>query len=79
MADRLPMPRSVPVLAGKTVTLRLIDPQRDTAGSYEWNLDPEMHVWTGNDVLMSLGEAQAELERSTKIDDLTISAIGWGA
>ena len=69
------MPRPVPVLAGKIVTLRPIDPQRDSAEYYEWNMDPEMHRWTGNRVPDSVEEARQELERFVQMDDVTMWAI----
>ena len=71
MANRLPIPRPVPVLVGEIVTLRPIDPQRDAADYFEWDLDPEMHVWTGNDIPASLDEARAELEKVARMDDVT--------
>ena len=69
------MPRPIPVLAGKVVTVRPIDPQRDAADYYEWNHDPEMHVWTRNDIPASLAEAQAELEKFSAMNDITMWAI----
>ena len=72
---RLTMPRPVPELAGELVTLRQIDPQRDAADYFEWNLEPEMHVWTGNCILDSVEDAQAELERFVQMDDVTMWAV----
>ena len=69
------MPRPVPVLTGKIVTLRTIDPQRDAADYYEWNLDPQMHRWTDNRVPDSVEEARQELERFVQMDDVTMWAI----
>jgi RimJ/RimL family protein N-acetyltransferase len=69
------MPRPVPVLAGQVVTLRPLDPPRDAADYYEWNLDPEMHLWTGNHILASVEEARAELERFAAMNDLTMWAV----
>ncbi|MDY7010511.1 MAG: GNAT family protein [Planctomycetota bacterium] len=73
--SRLPMPRPVPVLTGRIVTLRPIDSQRDAADYYKWNLDPEMHVWTGNRVPDSVEEARQELERFVQMDDVTMWAV----
>ena len=72
---RLTMPRPVPTLAGETVTLRPLDPPGDAADYYEWNLDPEMHVWTGNRPPASVEEARAELERFAGMDDVTMWAV----
>ena len=69
------MPRPVPVLAGRVVTLRPLDPPRDAGDYYEWNLDPQMHLWTGNRVLASVEEARAELERFASMGDLTTWAV----
>ena len=69
------MPRPVPILTGDIVTLRPIDPQRDAEDYYQWNLEPEVHVWTGDEILASAEEARQELERFTRIDDLTMWAI----
>ena len=69
------MPRPVPTLTGKLVTLRAIDPARDVRDYYEMNLEPEMHFWTGNRVLASIEEAQGELERFNRMEDMTMWAI----
>jgi [ribosomal protein S5]-alanine N-acetyltransferase len=72
---RLLMPRPVPVLTGQIITLHPIDPARDAAGYYRMNLDPQMHTWTGNDVLPSIDTARDELERFVAMDDVTMWAI----
>lgn len=72
---RVPMPRPVPVLAGKIVALRPIGPQHDAADYYEWNLEPEMHIWTGNHVPESRDEARRELEKFAAMKDVTMWAI----
>ena len=69
------MPRPVPILAGDLITLRPLDPARDAADYYTMNLDPEVHTWTGNHLLASVAEAQAELERFAAMEDLTTWAI----
>jgi RimJ/RimL family protein N-acetyltransferase len=69
------MPRPVPVLEGRIVTLRPLDPERDAPDYYEMNLDPEMHLWTNNHVLGSPEEARRELERYAAMDDVTMWAI----
>ena len=69
------MPRPVPVVSGRLITLRPLDPPRDAADYHAMNLDPEMHTWTGNHILASVAEAQAELEGFAAMDDLTMWAI----
>ena len=39
------------------------------------NLDPEMHLWTGNRVLTSVAEAQAELQRFLEMTDVSTWAV----
>lgn len=65
------MPRPVPCLQGDLVTLRVPDPVADAADFYEMNLDPEMHTWTGNQVLASVSEARRELENYLTMDYIT--------
>jgi len=72
---RLSMPRPIPVLAGEIVTLRPINPALDAPDYCRMNLDPEMHTWTGNDVLPSIEAARAELERFAAMDDVTTWAV----
>lgn len=72
---RLAMPRPIPVLVGQTVTLCPIDPVRHAADYYLMNLEPEMHTWTGNDILPSIEAARDELERFVAMDDVTMWAI----
>jgi RimJ/RimL family protein N-acetyltransferase len=72
---RLPMPRPVPTLDGKLVTLRALEPARDAGDYYTWNLDPRMHLWTGNQPLASQAAACEELQRFAAIDDLTTWAV----
>jgi RimJ/RimL family protein N-acetyltransferase len=72
---RLRMPRPVPVLTGTLVTLRPIDPDRDAGNYHEWNLDPDMHVWTGNQPTASVQAARDELQRFADMDDITMWAI----
>ena len=72
---RLPMPRPVPTLRGDIVTLRPIDPQHDAEDYYRWNLEPQMHVWTGNDVLASVEQAKQELKRFAGMDEFTMWAV----
>ena len=69
------MPRPVPLLQGKIVTLRALEPERDANDYYQMNLEPEMHVWTGNHVFKSVEEARAELERFVQLDDVTMWAV----
>ena len=69
------MPRPVPVLVGEIVTLRPIDLHGDAEDYYHWNLEPEMHLWTGNDVLTSFEEARQELARFARMDDITMWAV----
>lgn len=69
------MPRPIPVLKGSLVTLRPIDPGRDADDYYEWNLEPEMHAWTGNLPLASPQAARDELQRFAGMDDVTMWAI----
>jgi ribosomal-protein-alanine N-acetyltransferase len=69
------MPRPIPVLKGKLVTLRAIDPDRDASDYYGWNLEPEMHVWTGNQPLASPEAAREELRRFVSMDDISMWAI----
>jgi len=57
------------------VILRAIDPQTDARDHYEMNLDPAMHLWTGNEVLPSIEEAMSELCRFVGRKDLTMWAI----
>jgi len=68
---RLPMPRPVPTFCGQFVTLRPPDPAADAGDYFEMNRDPDMHTWTGNRVLTSVDEAQAELERFAAMDDIS--------
>ena len=72
---RLMMPRPVPTMVGSIVTLRPLAPPRDAADYYVMNLDPEMHLWTQNDVLPSIDEARSELERLAAMDDVTTWAV----
>jgi len=65
----------VPVLVGEIATLRPIDPQAHAASYYDYNLDPEMHLWTGNRVLGSPHEARKELARLCALDEFTMWAI----
>jgi RimJ/RimL family protein N-acetyltransferase len=69
------MPRPVPVLRGKSITLRPIDAAADAADYCEWNRDGEVHIWTGNDVLASPEEARQELQHFAAMDDVTMWAI----
>ena len=69
------MPRPVPTLQGTLVILRAIAPQADSQDYYEWNLDPRMHEWTGNQVLADPAEARAELERFAQLEQATMWAI----
>lgn len=73
--QRMPMPRPVPVLKGDRVTLRPLNPEADAADYYEWNLDPQMHVWTGNQPLASPQAARDELLRFAGMDDVSMWAI----
>ena len=66
----LKMPRPIPVLEGKLVLLRPIEPEKDAKDYYEMNLEPEMHLWTGNKVLKSVEQARRELERLKAIDEI---------
>ena len=50
------------------MTLRPSDPYRDAQDYFEMNLDPEMHTWTGNRVLESRADAQAELARYAALE-----------
>ncbi len=68
---RLRMPRPIPILWGRLVTLRPPNPPGDAADYFEMNRDPEMHTWTGNHVLPSIAEAQSELERFVSMDDVS--------
>lgn len=68
---QLPMPRPVPVFTGRLVSLRPPEPAADAAQYYELNLDPELHRWTGNGVLASVAEAQAELERFVALAEVS--------
>ena len=65
------MPRPVPTFKGKLITLRPPDPQGDAPDYFQFNLDPDMHVGTGNDVLRSEAEARAELERFVALEDIS--------
>jgi RimJ/RimL family protein N-acetyltransferase len=76
---RLKMPRPVPVLVGKVVTLRPLDAAGDAEDYYRMNLDPEMHRWTNNRVLASIDEAREELSRFAAMDDVTAWAIADNA
>jgi RimJ/RimL family protein N-acetyltransferase len=68
---RLPMPRPVPIFRGQLVTLRPPDPAADAGDYYEFNLDPDMHTWTGNRVLESEAEARTELDRYVAMEDIS--------
>jgi [ribosomal protein S5]-alanine N-acetyltransferase len=68
---RLPMPRPIPIFRGQLVTLRPPDPVADASDYYEFNLEPEMHTWTGNRVLASEAEARAELDRFVAMEDIS--------
>ena len=72
---RLRMPRPIPVLRGNLATLRPIDPDRDASDYYQWNLEPQMHAWTGNQPLASPQAAGEELQRFVRMDDITMWAI----
>jgi RimJ/RimL family protein N-acetyltransferase len=69
------MPRPVPVLEGEIILLRPIRPEQDAQDYYEWNLDPEMHIWTGNVPLASPEAAKDELVRFSEMQDVTMWAI----
>ena len=69
------MPRPVPVLGGTLVTLRPLAPESDAEDYYRWNLDPEMHVWTGNEPFGTVQEARDELRRLSGIEDITTWAV----
>ena len=73
--SRLPMPRPVPIIRGKIVTLRPLNPDGDAKDYYEMNLDPEMHLWTHNHVLDSQEEAREELGRFAAMNDVTTWAV----
>ncbi|NLF32566.1 MAG: GNAT family N-acetyltransferase [Planctomycetes bacterium] len=73
--SRQRMPRPVPILEGTMVLLRPLDPDRDAQDYYEWNLDPEMHVWTGNAPFDSVDAAREELVRFAQMQDVTMWAI----
>jgi RimJ/RimL family protein N-acetyltransferase len=73
------MPRPVPILHGRLITLRPLDPAADAGDYFEWNRDPEMHVWTGNTAPASLEEARRELQRFAAMDDATMWAIADNA
>jgi RimJ/RimL family protein N-acetyltransferase len=72
---RLRMPRPIPILKGNLVTLRPIDPDCDANDYYDWNLEPEMHAWTGNQPLASPQAARDELQRFVGMDDVSMWAI----
>ena len=42
--------KKAPLLEGKDIILRLIDPEKDYKQWYKVMKDPEMHKWTGNTV-----------------------------
>lgn len=65
------MPRPIPVFEGKLITLRPPEPNTDARDYYEMNLDPDMHIWTGNHVFESEDEARSELERFASMDDIS--------
>lgn len=69
------MPRPVPVLEGEAVRLRPLDPEGDADDYYEWNLEPDMHLWTGNTPLASPDSARKELERLSNLSDFTTWAV----
>ena len=73
--QQLKMPRPVPVFEGQLVFLRPIEPEKDAHDYYQMNLEPEMHLWTGNKVFESVEEAKAELERLRNIDEITVWMI----
>src|SRR5262249_54532905 len=66
-----PMPRPIPIFRGQLVTLRPPDPVADAGDYYEFNLDPDMHTWTGNQVLESEAEARTELDRFVAMEDIS--------
>ena len=69
--QRLDMPRPIPTLTDLLVTLRAPRPAADAVDYFEMNADPEMHVWTGNAVLESVADAQAELAAYLAMDDVS--------
>ncbi len=69
------MPRPVPVLRSQLVTLQPLDPARDATDYHQMNLEPDMHLWTGNAVFGAVDEARAELERFAAMPDVTMWAI----
>ena len=69
------MPRPVPVLEGRLVRLRPLDPERDAPAYLAMNADEEMHRYTGNAPFGSLAEAHAELARFATMVDLAMWAV----
>ncbi len=69
--QRLVMPRPVPTFTDSLVTLRAPVSAGDATDYFEMNADPEMHVWTGNAVLDSAADAEAELENYLAMDDVS--------
>jgi len=57
------MPRPVPTLQASLILMRPIAADADAQAYYEYALDPELHRWTGNNVLPSVEAAYGELVR----------------
>lgn len=73
--DKPAIPRTPPTLAGGLVTLRALDPPRDAGDYYQLCLEPDMHRWTGNDVLPSVEQARRELKRFAATPGILMWAI----
>jgi ribosomal-protein-alanine N-acetyltransferase len=66
--------KKAPLLEGKDIILRLIDPEKDYKQWYKVMKDPEMHkIWTGNTVPKNPEETKKMLQHYKEIDHI----VAW--
>lgn len=65
--------KETPLLEGKDIILRPIDPEKDYKQWYKVMKDPEMHKWTGNTVPKNPEETKEMLQHYKELDHI----IAW--
>jgi len=65
--------KDAPILKGTRLTLRNINPEIDNPPFYKMFLEPEMHVWTGNNVPKNESETFELLSKYRDLDGV----ISW--